>query len=35
MQPADVADFQKFLDIGQQLGVIKDKVDGQALVKAL
>ncbi len=35
MKPADTDDFQKFLDIGQQLGVVKDKVDGKALVKAL
>lgn len=35
MKPADTDDFQKFLDIGQQLGVVKDRVDGKALVKAL
>lgn len=35
MTPADVADFQKFLDIGQELGVVKERVDGRALVKAL
>ncbi len=34
MTPADVGDFQKFLDIGVELGVVKDKVDGKALVKA-
>ncbi len=35
LTPADTADFQKFLDIGQELGVVKDKVNGKALVKAL
>ena len=35
LSPADVADFQKFLDIGTELGVIKDKIDGKAVVKAL
>jgi NitT/TauT family transport system substrate-binding protein len=35
LSPADVADFQKFLDIGTELGVVKDKIDGKALVKAL
>lgn len=35
LTPADVADFQKFLDIGNELGVVKDKVDGKSLVKAL
>lgn len=35
MTPPDIDDFQKFLDIGQQLGVVKDKVDGKTLVKAL
>lgn len=30
----DLVDFQKFLDIGQELGVIKDKVDAKGLVKA-
>lgn len=34
LSPADVADFQKFLDLGVEFGVIKDKVDGKALVKA-
>jgi NitT/TauT family transport system substrate-binding protein len=34
LSPADVGDFQKFLDLGVELGVIKDKVDGKALVKA-
>ena len=34
LAPADVADFQKFLDLGVEFGVIKDKVDGKALVKA-
>ncbi len=35
LSPADVADFQKFLDIGTELGVVKDKIDGKAMVKAL
>lgn len=35
LSPADVADFQKFLDIGTELGVVKDKIDGKAVVKAL
>lgn len=35
LSPADVADFQKFLDIGTELGVIKDRIDGKAVVKAL
>jgi len=35
LKPADADDFQKFLNIGQQLGVVKDKIDGRALVKAL
>lgn len=34
LSPTDVADFQKFLDLGVEFGVIKDKVDGKALVKA-
>lgn len=34
MTPADVGDFQKFLDIGTELGVVKDKIDGKALVRA-
>jgi NitT/TauT family transport system substrate-binding protein len=34
MTPADVGDFQKFLDIGTDLGVVKDRIDGKALVRA-
>ncbi|MBT2334117.1 ABC transporter substrate-binding protein [Variovorax paradoxus] len=34
MTPADVDDFQKFLDIGTGLGVVKDRIDGKALVRA-
>ncbi len=34
MTPADVADFQKFLDIGTELGVVKEKIDGKTLVRA-
>lgn len=34
MSPADVGDFQKFLDIGTELGVVKDRIDGKALVRA-
>ncbi|CAN5393891.1 hypothetical protein BH09PSE5_BH09PSE5_15080 [soil metagenome] len=34
LSAADTADFQKFLDIGTELGVMKEKVDGKALVKA-
>jgi NitT/TauT family transport system substrate-binding protein len=34
MSATDVSDFQKFLDIGVELGVVKDKVDGRALTKA-
>ena len=34
LSPADVADFQKFLDLGVEFGVIKDKVDAKALLKA-
>jgi NitT/TauT family transport system substrate-binding protein len=34
LSAADLTDFQKFLDIGQDLGVIKDKVDAKGLVKA-
>ncbi|MDP2034135.1 MAG: ABC transporter substrate-binding protein [Polaromonas sp.] len=34
MTAADVADFQKFLDIGTELGVVKEKIDGKAMVKA-
>jgi NitT/TauT family transport system substrate-binding protein len=34
MTPADVDDFQKFLDIGTELGVVKDRIDGKALVRA-
>lgn len=30
---ADAADFQRFLDIGQELGVVAKRVDGAALVK--
>lgn len=33
MSAADVGDFQRFLDIGNELGVVKDKIDGKALVK--
>jgi len=34
LSAADVADFQKFLDIGAELGVVKDKIDGKGVVKA-
>ena len=34
MTAADVADFQKFLDIGTELGVVKEKIDGKTMVKA-
>lgn len=34
MTSADVGDFQKFLDIGTELGVVKDRIDGKALVRA-
>ncbi|MES2972613.1 MAG: ABC transporter substrate-binding protein [Pseudomonadota bacterium] len=34
LSTADVSDFQKFLDIGTELGVIKDKIDGKSVVKA-
>lgn len=30
----DQADFQKFLDIGQELGVIKERMDAKTLLKA-
>jgi NitT/TauT family transport system substrate-binding protein len=33
MTPADVGDFQKFLDIGNELGVVKDRIDGKAVVR--
>lgn len=33
MSAADVSDFQKFLDIGTELGVVKDKIDGKAVVR--
>jgi len=32
---ADLVSFQKFLDIGVELGVVKDKIDGKALAGAL
>lgn len=32
---AELGDFQKFLDIGNELGVIKGKVDAKTMVKAL
>jgi NitT/TauT family transport system substrate-binding protein len=35
LKPADLGDMQKFLDVGQQLGVIKTKVDAKSLLKAL
>ena len=34
LSTADVSDFQKFLDLGVELGVIKDKVDAQGLTKS-
>ena len=34
LSPADVGDFQKFLDIGTELGVVKEKIDGKSLVRA-
>ena len=34
LSAADLADFQKFLDLGVELGVIKDKVDAQGLTKS-
>ena len=34
MSPADVGDFQKFLDIGTELGVVKEKIDGKTLVRS-
>lgn len=34
LSATDVADFQKFLDIGNELGVVKEKVDAKALTKA-
>ncbi|WP_298932778.1 ABC transporter substrate-binding protein [uncultured Ramlibacter sp.] len=34
MTAADVSDFQKFLDIGTELGVVKDRIDGKAVTKA-
>jgi NitT/TauT family transport system substrate-binding protein len=32
---ADVADFQKFLDIGTELGVIKEQIDGKSVTRAM
>ena len=34
MSAADVNDFQKFLDLGVELGVVKSKIDAKTLVKA-
>ena len=34
LSPADIKDFQSFLDIGTELGVVKEKVDGKSIVKA-
>jgi NitT/TauT family transport system substrate-binding protein len=34
LNAADVADFQRFLDIGNELGVVKDKMDGKTVVRA-
>jgi NitT/TauT family transport system substrate-binding protein len=34
LSAADVSDFQKFLDLGVELGVVKDKLDARALVRA-
>lgn len=34
MSAADVGDFQKFLDIGTELGVVKEKIDGKTLVRS-
>lgn len=34
LSAADVTDFQKFLDLGVELGVVKEKLDGRALVRA-
>ena len=34
LSAADATDFQKFLDLGVELGVVKDKLDGRALVRA-
>ncbi|GAA4323377.1 hypothetical protein GCM10023144_04170 [Pigmentiphaga soli] len=33
MQPSDVAAFQKFVDIGTDLGVVKDKIDVKTFLK--
>lgn len=30
----DIADFQRFLDIGNELGVVKDRMDAQAVLRA-
>jgi len=30
----DLADFQRFLDIGQELGVVKDRMDAKSVLKA-
>ncbi|HYP81801.1 ABC transporter substrate-binding protein [Variovorax sp.] len=35
LSAADWADFQKFLDIGTELGVIKDRIDARSVSKAL
>jgi NitT/TauT family transport system substrate-binding protein len=32
LEPSDKADFQKFLDIGVELGVVKDRIDANALL---
>jgi NitT/TauT family transport system substrate-binding protein len=31
---SDLADFQRFLDIGNELGVVKDRMDGKAVLRA-
>lgn len=32
--PGDLADFQRFLDIGNELGVVKDRMDAKAVLRA-
>jgi NitT/TauT family transport system substrate-binding protein len=35
LRPVDYADFQKFVDLAVESGVIKDKIDVKTFLKAL
>jgi len=35
LAPADIADFQKFVDLGVDMGVVKQKIDVKTMLKVL